>query len=81
MAAAGYEQVWKVEHGVGLGDSHEPPLLQPGNTHLVEAGMVFTIDPRAFIARRTPAHIEDTVLVTEAGCTLLNHFPRELLIV
>ena len=42
MAAAGYEQVWKVGHGVGLGDSHEPPLLQPGNTHLVEAEMVFT---------------------------------------
>ena len=78
MCEAGYEQVWKVGHGVGLGDAHEPPLLQPGNTDLIEEGMVFTIDPGAFIARDTPIHIEDTVVVTGAGCTALNTFTREL---
>lgn len=78
MAAAGYEQIWKVGHGVGLGEAHEPPLLQLGNTDPVEEGMVFTIDPGAFIARDTPIHIEDTVVVTAEGCEALNTFTREL---
>jgi Xaa-Pro aminopeptidase len=81
MAEAGYEQVWKVGHGVGLGEAHEPPLLQLGNRDLVEPGMVFTIDPGAFIARDTPIHIEDTVVVTDSGCTPLNTFTQEMLIV
>jgi Xaa-Pro aminopeptidase len=81
MAEAGYEQVWKVGHGVGLAEAHEPPLLQLGNRGLLEPGMVFTIDPGAFIARDTPIHIEDTVVVTESGCTPLNTFTQEMLIV
>jgi len=81
MAEAGYEQVWKVGHGIGLGEAHEPPLLQLGNTDLVEEGMVFTIDPGAFIARNSPIHVEDTVVVTAEGCEALNTFSRELQIV
>ncbi len=78
MSEAGYDQVWKVGHGVGLAEMHEPPLLQIGNTDLVEEGMVFTIDPGAFIARDTPIHIEDTVVVTADGCESLNAFPMDL---
>ncbi len=81
MHEAGYEQVWKVGHGVGLGEAHEPPLLQLGNTDAIEEGMVFTIDPGAFIARDTPIHVEDTVVVTAAGCEALNTFTRELQVV
>ena len=43
--------------------------------------MVFTIDPGAFLARNTPIHIEDTVVVTETGVESLNGFSRELLVV
>ena len=43
--------------------------------------MVFTIDPGAFFARDTPIHVEDTVVVTSSGCTPLNTFTRELLVV
>ncbi len=81
MAEAGYEQIWKVGHGVGLGESHEPPLLQLGNLDPVVEGMAFTIDPGAFIARDIPIHIEDTVVVTATGCEALNTFPREPAIV
>jgi Xaa-Pro aminopeptidase len=81
MAEFGYEQIWKVGHGVGLGEAHEPPLLQLGNTDPVEEGMVFTIDPGAFIARDTPVHVEDTVVVTATGCEALNTFTRELQVV
>jgi Xaa-Pro dipeptidase len=73
--------VWKVGHGVGLSEAHEPPLLQLGNDEHLEEGMVFTIDPGAFFARNTPIHVEDTVVVTSSGCTPLNTFTRELLVV
>ena len=53
MREAGYDQVWKVGHGVGLAEIHEFPLLQLGNTAPIEVGMVFTIDPGAFIAQNT----------------------------
>jgi Xaa-Pro aminopeptidase len=78
MREAGFEQVWKVGHGVGLAESHEGPLLQTGNTDPIEENMVFTIDPGAFLARARPVHIEDTVLVTSSGCESLNAFPREI---
>jgi Xaa-Pro aminopeptidase len=81
MADGGFDQVWKVGHGVGLAEIHEPPLLQPGNTDELEVGMVFTIDPGAFFARDTPIHIEDTVVVTQNGCESLNRFPHDPIIV
>jgi Xaa-Pro aminopeptidase len=81
MSDGGFEQVWKVGHGVGLADIHEPPLLQPGNRDPLEVGMVFTIDPGAFIARDTPIHVEDTVVVTESGCESLNRFRRDPIVV
>jgi Xaa-Pro aminopeptidase len=81
MQDAGYDQVWKVGHGVGLAEIHEFPLLQLGYRDPIEVGMVFTIDPGAFIAQNTPIHIEDTVVVTERGCESLNAFPRDLLVV
>ena len=43
--------------------------------------MVITIDPGAFIARDTPIHIEDTVVVTATGCAALNAFTHELQVV
>ena len=81
MHEAGYEQVWKVGHGVGLAEIHEFPLLQLGYTDPLEVDMVFTIDPGAFIAQNTPIHIEDTVIVTEHGAESLNGFTRELVAV
>ncbi|MEO9174508.1 MAG: Xaa-Pro peptidase family protein [Gaiellales bacterium] len=81
MREAGYEQVWKVGHGVGLAEIHEFPLLQLGYTDPIEVGMVFTIDPGAFIAQNTPIHIEDTVIVTEHGAESLNGFTRQLVVV
>lgn len=78
MAEHGFDQVWKVGHGVGLAPIHEPPLLQLGNADPLEPGMVLTIDPGTFVARDTPIHIEDTVLITETGAESLTHFPREL---
>jgi Xaa-Pro aminopeptidase len=81
IESGGRKQVWKVGHGVGLNDGHEAPLLQRGNKRLLEPGMVFTIDPGVFIRRDVPIHIEDTVVVTAAGCESLNAYTHELVVV
>lgn len=80
ISEAGLSQVWKIGHGVGLADQHEAPLLQPGNDLPLKAGMVVTIDPGVFVARNTPVHIEDTVLVTEEGYEILNRFPHDMIV-
>jgi Xaa-Pro aminopeptidase len=67
-------------HGLGL-DVHEAPRLSrrsaeaPGTDRL-EAGMVFTIEPGAYVEGTGGVRIEDDVLRLDAGCTLLTDVPR-----
>lgn len=81
ISEAGYEQTWKVGHGVGLAEGHEAPLLQIGNEEPLEERMVFTIDPGFFVARDLPLHIERTVVVTHTGIERLDKFSHELIVV
>jgi len=82
MEQHGYQQVWKIGHGVGLNQSHEAPYLQEGEHLLLEPGMVFTVDPGVFVSGRsrdTPIHVEDVVVVTEIGVKSLNEFSKVLI--
>jgi Xaa-Pro aminopeptidase len=68
-------------HGLGL-DVHEAPRLSrrsaeaPGTDRL-EAGMVFTIEPGAYVEGTGGVRIEDDVLRLDDGCRLLTDVPRD----
>lgn len=71
-------------HGLGL-DLHEAPRVgradDSGQTVRLEAGMVITIEPGAYVAGLGGARWEDDVVVTHDGCEVLTDAPRELIIV
>jgi len=68
-------------HGLGL-DVHEEPRVGRRRTDapdpILEPGMVFTIEPGAYLAGFGGVRIEDDVLVTETACEVLTSVPRDL---
>jgi Xaa-Pro dipeptidase len=67
-------------HGIGLG-IHEAPSVEAGNTQLLQAGMVITVEPGIYLPGEVGVRIEDDVLITEDGAVSLTAFPRELTVV
>jgi Xaa-Pro aminopeptidase len=70
-------------HGLGL-EIHEAPRIARAETQsneAVSAGMVFTIEPGAYVEGVGGVRLEDDVLVTSEGCDVLTTTSRDLLVV
>jgi Xaa-Pro aminopeptidase len=66
-------------HGVGL-EIHEAPRIAAGQSGLLRAGMVVTIEPGVYIPDQGGVRIEDMVVVTDRGCEVLTPTGKELII-
>ena len=82
IAAQGFGQYFGhgLGHGIGL-DVHEPPTASPRGTGIVEAGMVFTVEPGIYIPGWGGVRIEDSVVVERDGCRRITQVPKALIIV
>ena len=67
----------RIGHGLGL-EGHEDPSLDPGSRTVVEAGMVFTVEPGVYIPGFGGVRIEDAVVVEKDGCRVLTKADRSL---
>ena len=77
IARAGYGAYYphRTSHGIGI-DYHEEPFDVAGRRLPVEENMCFSIEPGIYLPGRFGVRIEDLVVVTPEGCSLLNHAPK-----
>lgn len=79
-AGFGERFIHRTGHGIGL-TTHEPPYMVEGETHLLQPGMCFSIEPGVYLTGRFGVRIEDIVTVTDDGGRRFNNTPHELRIV
>lgn len=75
----GLEPYWR--HHTGHAKStqiHEAPFLDIGDDRMIEAGMVFTIEPGIYITGFAGFRHSDTVVVTPDGAEMITYYPRDL---
>jgi len=79
-AGLGPNFIHRTGHGLGL-DVHEEPWIVEGNEMRLEEGMVFTIEPGAYLDGWGGVRIEDDIVVTKDDCESLTTFSRELRVI
>lgn len=66
-----------VNYAPDWGEGNELSIMS-GETRPLSAGMTFHFVPGVFVANVCAVVVSETVLVTETGCEVITHFPRDL---
>ena len=68
-------------HSIGL-EVHEAGDVSAVNETVIRPGQCFSVEPGIYIPEEgIGVRIEDLVLITEDGCEVLNHYPKDLTVV
>lgn len=67
-------------HGVGL-EVHEAPRLAPASQHVLEAGMVVTVEPGLYFPGLWGIRIEDTVYVKNNCCEIITKMNKNFTVI
>ena len=68
-------------HSIGL-EVHEAGDVSAVNEAVIRPGQCFSVEPGIYIPEEgIGVRIEDLVFITEDGCEVLNHYPKDLTVV
>lgn len=82
IASKGYGAYFthRTGHSIGLED-HEFGDVSLNNDSIIKPGQCFSVEPGIYLPEdEFGVRIEDLVLITEDGCEVLNHYPKDLTI-
>lgn len=82
IASCGYGEYFthRLGHFIGR-DVHEYGDVSSQFEQVVEAGMIFSIEPGIYLPGEFGVRVEDLVLVTDDGCVSLNKYSKDLKII
>lgn len=80
ISKAGYGKYFmhSLGHGVGL-EVHEPPYLSPRSDSVLDAGMVFTVEPGIYIEGFGGVRLESLVYLSSSGPEILSEASKCLI--
>lgn len=82
ISDAGYGEyfVHRTGHGMGT-EPHEPPYITASSQTILEAGMVFSIEPGIYLPDRFGIRLEEIVILRDDGPEILSALPRDVRVI